>query len=168
MSTFDIAYQDKHIILMHPYNYDGEPDRVFFHRFLPHHWNGSTVGNAYKVLWDRAGKYPIQITNEIYETKYAAIEPSLIGDVLILGAGLQTIDAYLVTGNSWTWVEKHPYLAALVPSNGTIYEGDANDIDFLATLGLFDTILIDCPLDDNIKDYTVLLNPGGTIINFQI
>lgn len=168
MSTYTIEYQDREIILLNPYTYDGVPDGIFFKRFLPHHWNGSTIGDPYKVLWDRQGKFPIQITNEIYEAKYAAIETSLIGDVLILGAGLQTLDSYLTTGTSWKWIEKNSYLAAITPTNGTIYEADANDIDFLITLGTFDTILIDCPLDDNLKDYTVLLNPGGTIINFQI
>lgn len=168
MSSGTVSFQDSDIILLHPYNYDGEPDRLYIRRIEAPYWNGATIGNDYKVLLDRAKKSIIQISNEFYDAAYAAIEPSLVGDVLILGAGLQTIDPMLVTGTSWTWVEKNPYLASLTPVNGTIYEGDANDLEFLASLGPFDTILIDFPRDENFVDYDFLLNPGGTIIYFQI
>lgn len=161
-----ILYQDKEIILFHPYTWNGKPDGIYLKQ--DHFsWSKSTIGTDYKLLLDKTDCSVIQISNEYYNDKYAAIEPSLIGDVLILGAGLQTLSTYLSTGTSWKWVERNPYLAALVPSVGTMHEGDAEDQNFVDSLGTFDTILIDFKRT-KLVDYDSLLNPGGSIIEMRI
>lgn len=161
-----VSYQDTDIILLHPYTWTGDADKKYL-KTKHFSWMMSTVGNDYKVLLNRFDRSIIQITNEFYLDRYAAVEPSLTGDVLILGGGLQMLDALLVTGSSWKWVENNPYLASILPSNGTMHEGDADDIDFLATLGTFDTILIDYPFKGR-KDYGSIMNVGANIIEFKL
>lgn len=162
----EVHYQDKYIILLHQYEWTGKPDGVYFKYSHPT-WGSSTVGGIYKALFERNAMQLIQISNEHYQNQYAAVEPLLIGDVLILGGGLQELGNYLSTGTSWKWVENHPYLASFVPIVGTMHEGDAEDIDFLTTLGTFDTILIDFK-QTQLNDYSSLLNPGGTVIEFKV
>lgn len=160
-----IEYQDSDIIILYPYTFTGERD--MYVRQLHPFWSQSSPSD-YKLLVDRVTRKVLQASNEYYLAKYAAIESSLIGDVLILGGGLQTLDAFLVTGTNWKWVEINSYLASIVPANGTMHEGDANDLDFLATLGTFDTILVDFPVNNSLTDYSSLLNPGGTVIYFTL
>lgn len=160
-----IEYQDRDIIVLYPYTFTGERD--MYVRQLHPFWSQSSPGD-YKLLVDRITRKVLQASNEYYLAKYEALEPSLTGDVLILGSGLQTLDAYLVTGSSWKWVEINSYLASIIPVNGTMHEGDANDLEFLATLGTFDTILVDFPVSNPLTDYSSLLNVGGTIIYFTL
>lgn len=162
-----VLYQDTDIILLDPYTWTGEADKKYL-KVKHFSWMMSTVGNDYKVLLNRLDRSVIQITNEFYQDRYSTLEPSLTGDVLILGAGLQTLDAMLVTGSSWKWVEINPYLASIIPSNGTIHEGDAEDIDFLQSLGsTFDTILIDFPIKERM-DFSSIMNVGANIIYFKL
>jgi hypothetical protein len=161
----DILYQDTDIIIVDPYTFSGNKD--IYIKTLHPYWSQSVVGNDYKLLIKRKNHRLITATNEFYQAAYSAIEPSLTGDVLIIGAGLQIIDPMLVTGTSWKWVEINPYLASINPSNGTIHEGDGTDIDFLATLGMFDTIFVDIYLPNRI-DFASIMNVGANIIYMTI
>lgn len=161
-----ILHQDEDIIVVSPYTYTGQRD--IYIKTLHPYWSQSIIGNDYKILINRQDRRLIGATNEFYLEAYAAIETSLVGDVLILGAGLQLLDGFLVTGSSWLWIEQNAYLASIAPANGTIQQGNANDVDWLATLGTFDTVLVDFSPDHPIKDYDSLLNIGGSVIYFQI
>lgn len=164
-----IEHQDRDIILFNPYTYTGalNGDGLYIKRHLQQ-WNGSVVNDDYKVLFSRPDQAVIQIVNEFYGSVYQAIEPSLVGDVLILGMGLAHLDMYLTTGSSWKWVEINNWLANnIVVNNGTVHEGDAEDEEFIASLGTFDTILIDFP-QTQLNDFEQHLNMGGTIIEIQI
>lgn len=162
----EITHQDKEIIYIEEYEWTGEPDGVYFKINDPM-WAHSTIGNLYPVLLDRK-RTVIVIKNEYYSNAYAAIEPQLTGDVLILGMGLALLDPHLTTGTSWKWVDRNSFLISYITIfNGTKHEGDAEDMDFLTTLGTFDTILIDFK-QTQINDYSSLLNIGGTVIEMYI
>ena len=162
-----IEHQDSEIILINGYEWTGEPDGVYLKR-RHYSFAFSTIGNTYRVLLHRNKKGVIQISNEYHDLRYQTIETSLVGDVLILGMGLATIDQFLVTGTSWKWVENNSWLYANVSvTNGTKHFGSAEDMEFLATLGTFDTIFIDFPQTWN-NDYSSLLNIGGTVIEMKI
>lgn len=162
-----IEYQDSEIIILNPYTWTGVPDGFYIKKNASPIFLQAVIGDPYKVLLDRASKSIIEATTPFYLDAYQLIEPSLIGDVLILGSGIQLLDQFLATGSSWKWVEKNSFLASLVPVNGIVYEGDAEDMAFLATLGTFDTILIDFR-QTQLNDYSSLLNIGGTIIEMKI
>ena len=161
-----IEFQDSDIIILSPYTYKGYEDGIYFKIHDPV-WSMSVIGDDYKVLLNRSDYTLIETNNEYYREKYLAIESLLTGDVLILGAGLQILDTYLTTGSSWKWVEKNAYLASFNPVNGTIHEGNAEDEAFLATLGTFDTILLDFK-KTKLVDYDSLLNIGGSIVEMVI
>ena len=160
-----LIHQDTDIIYL-DYTFREEPDGAYFK--LPHYtWMSSVYGDNYPVLMDR-DKHLIEIDNEYWQSKYSDIEASLTGDVLILGLGIAILDQFLVTGSSWKWVENNAWLAAnIVPVNGTVHEGDASDMDFLATLGTFDTILIDFPLDKRM-DWATIGNVGYNVIEMRL
>lgn len=163
-----IEHQDTEIIIINPYTWEGEPDGIYFKIESPM-WCGSIVGNDYRVMLKRHNYNLIQIENDFYTSRYQAIETSLTGDVLILGMGLATLDQFLITGSSWKWVEINDWLVAnVVPANGTVHQGDANDITFLETLGTFDTILIDFPRTDIRVDYTPILNVAANVIEMKL
>lgn len=164
-----ILHQDTDIILLNLYEWTGEPDGIYL-KARHYSWMMSTIGNQYRVLLDRKDKRVIQIENEFYSAAYLAIEPSLVGDVLILGLGLATLSNHLTTGSSWLYVEKNEWLYNNISGlPGTKVLGDAEDETFLATLGLFDTILIDFPRSNEKKiDYEAYLNVGGTVIEMTI
>lgn len=164
-----IVSQDSEVILLDQYEWTGNADGIYLK--TPHYtWMESNIGGLYKVLLNRIDRSLIYIANEHTIAKYAAIEPSLVGDVLILGMGLALLDSYLTTGTNWQWVEKNELLYDTVtPVNGSVARGDAEDEDLLTFLGTFDTILIDFPKsNDKIIDYTPYLNPGGTIIEMRL
>lgn len=163
-----IEYQDSDIIILDSYEWTGSPDGIYFKSHLMI-WEMSTVGNTYRVLLRRNKKTLIQVENEFYQSKYQAFEPNLVGDVLILGLGLGTINPYLTTGTSWKFVDKNTYLISdfAISAGRSKHQGDAEDMVFLATLGTFDTIMIDFP-QTQLNDYSSLLNIGGTIIEFKL
>jgi hypothetical protein len=162
-----VTHQDKEIIYIEQYTWTGEPDGIYIKINHPM-WAHNIEGDICQLLLNR-NRTIIVIHNQYYSNAYLAIEPSLIGDVLILGKGLGVIDAHLTTGSSWKWVERNDYLCNVFPApvNGTVHQGDAEDIDFLTTLGTFDTIFIDF-MQTKINDYSSLLNPGGTIVEMFI
>lgn len=161
--------QDSDIIILDQYEYTGNADKIYFksHHFS---WCMSTVGNLYKVLMQRSDYSIIYIANEYYESRYQAIEPQLVGDVLILGMGLAILDAFLTTGNSWVWIENNEWLYNnITPANGTKARWDAEDEKLFDLFGTFDTILIDFPqTNGKLVDYTQYLNPGGNVIEMKL
>lgn len=161
------VYQDSDIIFLDQYEYTGSKDNIYL-KVKHYSWMMSTIGGFYKVLLNRNDRSLIYIGNEYYAAKYQAIEPSLVGDVLILGMGLAILDSYLVTGTNWVWVEKSDWLYNnITPANGTKAFGDAEDIDFLATLGTFDTILIDHTRTKRMN-FASIMNVGANIIEMTI
>lgn len=163
----NITYQDSDLIFVAAFPCSAKADGIFFKFYYAYLWSNSIIGDSYPCLFDR-NKNLIVSKNEYYQDRYSSIEASLTGDVLILGIGLAVIDQYLATGSSWKWVDNNQWIIDnITPLNGTTHLGDANDIQFLETLGTFDTILIDYPFTQ-LVDYSSILNVGGTIIEFKL
>ena len=166
----EVLHQDKNIIIVDDYENTTYPDGVFF-KVFDARWMESPVAGLYRALFNR-NKSLIQIRNEWYGSRYAAIEPSLTGNVLILGLGLAHLDDYLTTGTSWVWVENNQWLVDnVIPVNGTVIQADAENLELMvdagAASGGYDTILVDFA-ETQINDYSSLLAFGGTVIKMQI
>lgn len=148
---------ENHICFVHKYS--GEEPGQWLPYFLE-----SKLGKKYKVLVRKDDNFLVMSNTEL-EIKFSESYKECIGDVLVVGLGINLINdkiSSLYKVKSVKTIEKYEDIITNTKVNHKVVLGDINTEE---GLGKFDTIFIDSSEVIG-RDLNQLLNSGGKVIGW--